>query len=163
MVRILGVILIGLVLAGGMGGGRQDSARGSGRGSGGTPRFVAVDVFIDSGATPLGAWQVEIKAVGGDAKLVGVEGGETAAYKQPPYYDPAALHESQLRERVILAGFSTGGNLPAGKTRVARIHVQVSGQGEPEYTTKLVTAGAADGIRIDAKATATPVDAGGGR
>jgi hypothetical protein len=130
------------------------------------PRFVAVDVFVDSGATPLGAWQVEIKTVFGraagahpTAKLVGVEGGEAAAYKQPPYYDPAALHESQIQERIVLAAFSTdvqGMGLPTGTTRVARLHVQVTGGAEPEYVVKLMTAGAADGTKIEAKATTAP-------
>ena len=125
-------------------------------------RFEAFDVIVDSGAATLAAYQVEIKADGTgqrsmppDAKitLVGVEGGEHAAFKDAPHYDPAALHEDRLKDRIILAAFNTGADLPAGKTRVARIHVQVEG---PELAFKVVVmaAATADGTKIDATATA---------
>ncbi len=123
-------------------------------------RFEALDVFVESGATPLAAWQVEIKATG-DAKLVGVEGGD-GVYKDAPYYDPAALHESQLRERIVLAAFSTAGGeagLPSGKARVARVHVQAGGP--VTYTVSLMTAGGADGTKIPARATASPASGPG--
>src|SRR5690348_6437374 len=68
--------------------------------------FAAIDVFVDPGQTPLGAYQLEIKAVAPanaalepDVKLIGVEGGD-GVYKAAPYYDPAALHENQLRDRI---------------------------------------------------------------
>ena len=169
MMRALTVILAALFTAAALGWQQAGPTAVSGGPHNPSPRFEAVDVFVDSGARPLGAWQVEIKAIFGNTggatvprsvKLVGIEGGEAAAYKQPPYYDPAALHESQIQERIVLAAFSTdvqGAGLPTGKTRVARLHVQVTGgAGEPEYVVKLMTAGAADGSRIDAKATTAP-------
>ena len=55
------------------------------------PRFGHVDVFIDSAAEPLAAYHCEITATAGDVTLVGIEGGEHAAFKEPPYYDPKAL------------------------------------------------------------------------
>jgi hypothetical protein len=125
------------------------------------PRFKAIDIFIDSGETPLGAYQVEVKAdtpADGRATLpkvtlVGVEGGEHAAYRAPPHYDPAALHEDQLRDRIILAAFNTGADLPTGKTRIARIQVQVEGP-DPVYSVVVKAAGAADGTKINATGTA---------
>jgi hypothetical protein len=129
-------------------------------------RFEAIDVFVDSGAIPLGAYQIEIKAVSTpgaglapDVKLVGVEGGGAAAYKQPPYYDPAALHENQLQDRVVIAAYSTAADLPTGRTRVARLHAQVAGH-EPAFTLNLMTAGGSDGRRIEAKATYAPAPKG---
>lgn len=127
--------------------------------------FAAIDIFVDPGAAPLGGYQVEVKAVtpvdaagAPDVKLVGVEGGDAAAYKAAPYYDPAALHENQLRDRIIIAAFSTAAELPTGRTRVARLHVQVTGPA-PTYWLTLMTAGAADGRKIDAKVAYAPVDA----
>jgi hypothetical protein len=119
-------------------------------------RFEAIDIFVDSGAMPLAAYQVEVRAVAGDVKLVGVEGGDHAAYKDPPRYDPKALHDGQFKERIIVAAFSTGAELPSGRVRVARLHVQVSGAEGPEYVVKLMAAGAADGHRIDAIVTHGP-------
>jgi hypothetical protein len=110
-------------------------------------RFIPVDLFVDSGATPLGAWQLEFTGHG-DVELVGVEGGEHPAYKQPPHYDTEAL----MHDRVILAALNTTDTLPTGKTRVARLHLRVSG--EPTFETTLIAAGDADGERIDATATA---------
>jgi hypothetical protein len=123
------------------------------------PRFEAVDVYVDSGDKPLAAYQIELKADAAGVKAIGIEGGEAPAFRQPAYYDPAALHESQLHERIVLAAFSTGRDLPAGRTRVARVHVQVSGAGNqrPRYTIKLETAGTSDGSRIEAKVEAIPV------
>jgi len=113
-------------------------------------RFEAFDIYIDAGATPLAAYQLELKATG-DTKAVGIEGGESAAFSAAPYYDPAALHDGQAQERIVLAAFNTGNDLPAGRTRVARVHVQVSGA-EPEWSVKVQSAGTGLGARIEAKA-----------
>src|SRR5690349_6090513 len=42
----------------------------------GRSRFCAVDIFIDSGSTPLAAYQVRFAVTNGLAKIVGIEGGE---------------------------------------------------------------------------------------
>ena len=118
----------------------------------GVPRFMAIDVIVDSGAAPLAAYQVEVRASAGQAKIVGIEGGEHQAFKNAPYYDPAAMQQ----ERVIIGAFNTGTDLPADATRVARIHVMVEGgegAGEPKFEATLQTAGGADGNRIDASVT----------
>ncbi len=116
-------------------------------------RFAAVDVFIDSGSVPLAAYQFELKAKRGAFKIVGIEGGEHPAFsKKPPYYDPAAL----MHDRVIIAAFDTGKDLPTGKTRVARVHVEISGNEEPQYDVQLIVAGGADGNPITATASWSP-------
>lgn len=150
-VMLIAAVMAGLGIASGLGmqEGRQPEVRVE---SG--ARFRAIDIFVDSGETALAAYQVDVKAVGSaKVTLVGVEGGEHAAFASPPHYDPAALHEDQLRDRIVLAAFNTGADLPAGKARVARIHVQVEG-GEPAIEVVVVAAAGADGTRIEAKATA---------
>jgi hypothetical protein len=97
--------------------------------AGNAVRFGALDVFVDSGAQPLAAYQFELKVTSGDVKLVGVEGGEHAAFKQPPYYDPKAL----AGQRIVIAAFDSGADLPRGRTRVARLMVQVRGAATPTY------------------------------
>ena len=114
-------------------------------------RFSYVDVFLDVGAKPLAAYQVELTPTGGDVLLTGLEGGEHAAFRDAPYYDPAALH--QAKSRVIVAAFNTGGDLPHGRTRVARLHLQVTGPAEPAWATNLQVAASSDGKPIDAKLT----------
>jgi hypothetical protein len=114
-------------------------------------RFEAVDVYVDSGDVPLAAWQFELAAEVGDVTIVGVEGGEHPAFADPPYYDTAAL----MGGRIIIAAFSTDADLPTGRTRVARIHVQVTGPVVPEYAVKLQAAGSSSGERINAAASAS--------
>jgi hypothetical protein len=120
--------------------------------AGGPSRFSAVHVYVDSGDKPLAAYQFELTAKSGSAKLVGLEGGDHAAFRQPPYYDPRAL----LNDKVIVAAFSTAADLPKNKTRVATLMVRVAGQGEPTYDARLTAAATADGGRIDARLTVAP-------
>jgi hypothetical protein len=109
-------------------------------------RFLAVDVYLDSGKTTLAAYQFELVVESGSVKIVGVEGGEHAAFKDAPYYDPAALK----MDKVIIAAFSTGKDLPTGKTRIARVHVQVTGNVEPKYAAALHVAADSEGRKISA-------------
>ena len=104
-------------------------------------RFGHVDVFVDSAAEPLAAYQCEITATAGDVTLVGIEGGEHAAFKEPPYYDPKALGQN----RIILGAFDTGADLPRGRTRVARLMVRIAGTARPAYDAKVHVAGLPDG------------------
>ena len=48
------------------------------------PRFAVVDVYIDAANAALAAYQVEILTTQGTVKIVGIEGGEHAAFKEPP-------------------------------------------------------------------------------
>jgi hypothetical protein len=114
-------------------------------------RFAWVDVFIDTGDEPLAAYQFELLTEAGEIRIVGVEGGEHPAFGEPPYYDPAALHGEG---RIIIGAFDTGDELPIGNTRVARVHVQIIGEQEPEFEVQLDAAASADGAEITATATA---------
>lgn len=111
-----------------------------------TSRFRTVEVWIDGGDHPLAAYQVDVHATRGHVTIVGIEGGDHAAFKSPPYYDPRAMQH----DRVIIAAFSTATDLPAGRTRIARIHVQVTGDEAPEYSTTLMIAATADGTKVPA-------------
>jgi hypothetical protein len=111
--------------------------------------FVPVAVFVDSGDMSLGVYQVEIKAIAGDIKIVGVEGGEHKAFKEPPYYDTAAL----MQDRIILAKFCTDDDLPTGRTKVATLHMQVTGDVIPEYEVIVNVIGDSEGNAIDATVT----------
>ena len=110
-------------------------------------RFCAVDIYVDSKASPLAAYQLEFTVTNGIAKIVGIEGGEHPAFREPPFYDPKAMQH----ERVILAAFNTGNELPSGKTRVATIHLQVSGSAALQCELKLQAAGNSAGARIAAE------------
>lgn len=111
--------------------------------------FVPVSVYVDSGDKSLGVYQVEIKVLKGDAKIVSVEGGEHKAFEEPPYYDTAAL----MKGRIILAKFSTQDDLPTGRTKVATLHMQVTGDVAPEYAVVVNVVGDGDGKAIAAAVT----------
>lgn len=111
------------------------------------PRFAFVDVFIDSGETPLAVYQVELRATSGDIRIVGVEGGDHAAFAAPPRYDPRAL---QNGERIVLGAFSAAPDLPAGDSRVARVHLRIDGP-DPRLDLSLTAAGDALADEINAK------------
>ena len=114
-----------------------------------TIRFQAVDIFIDSKDTPLAAYQLEFLVKTGDAKVVGVEGGEHSAFRGAPFYDSKAIQH----ERVIIAAFNTtsADKLPKGKTRVATIHLQITGEQKPDCVVRLETAATLDGRKIVAE------------
>jgi len=112
-------------------------------------RFAPLQIYIDSGSKSLAAYQFELKAVAGQIKIVGVEGGQHEAFKEAPYYDPAAL----ANDRIIIAAFSTGKDLPTGRTRIATIHLQIIGDAEPKYELKLIVAADADAKEIPAEIT----------
>jgi len=118
------------------------------RESGPAIRFATVSVMLDPEGAPLAAYQVEVKATRGDVKIVGIEGGEHAAYGEPPYYDPAAMRQ----ERVIIGAFSTAAaaSLPATATRIATIHLQITGDVEPTFATDLMAAATTGGKPIKA-------------
>ena len=118
-------------------------------------RFLAVDIFVDSKGKPLAAYQLEFSVSNGNAKIVGIEGGEHPAFREPPHYDPKAIQ----KEHVIIAAFSTDpiNQLPSGKTRVATIHVHTSGTtNDAQFQLKLHTAADVEGRIITAKASIEP-------
>jgi hypothetical protein len=104
-------------------------------------RFRTIPVVVEA-ATPLGAYQVEIRTGG---RIVGVEGGD-APFDAPPYYDPAALAGG----RIILAAFSTESALSPGRHRVAVLHVREEGETQTEI--RLTAAADPGGARVEAQA-----------
>ncbi|MCU0778931.1 MAG: hypothetical protein MUF86_14880, partial [Akkermansiaceae bacterium] len=107
--------------------------------------FLAVDVFIDSHDQPLAAYQIELQAPPG-TRIVGIEGGDSPAFSEPPHYDPKAIQN----DRVILGGFSTLPELqlPKGRTRVATLHVQNERVAVPEFAVQSATAANAKGGKV---------------
>jgi hypothetical protein len=110
-------------------------------------RFAPVHVYLDPGGKPLAAYQFELKARTGRIKIVGVEGGAHPAFQEAPYYDPAAL----MNDRIIIAAFNTGHDLPTGRTRVATIHLQILGAADPQYELKLMAVADDNGQEIPAE------------
>jgi hypothetical protein len=118
-----------------------------------TVRFAWIDLFIDSGDAPLAAYQIDLTTIAGDVAIVGVEGGAHDAFTDAPHYDPAALRNDHL----ILADFSLADAdaLPTGRTRIARIHVQITGDAEPDFNITLEAAADDQGKTIAADANWT--------
>ena len=110
--------------------------------------FRAIDVYVDSGNTPLAAYQLEFSVTNVPTTIVGIEGGSPKAFREPPFYDPKAMQG----ERVIIAAFSTEApeHLPSGKTRVATIHIMTTGEARPAFNLKLQTAADPAGKKISA-------------
>ena len=108
------------------------------------PRFQAVDLYVDSGKASLAAYQLEFSVKSSNATVVGIEGGEHAAFKEAPYYDPKAIQ----KERVIIGAFNTSNDLPRGKTRVATIHLRIDDYSALRMEVKNGTAATAKGTRI---------------
>jgi hypothetical protein len=111
--------------------------------------FATVDLFVDSGNQPLAAWQIEFKAIAGQVEIVGIERGDNKDFQDPPYYDPAALQTN----RIIVGAFNITDRLPIGKTRVAKLHLHISGGVKPVYAAKLIVAGDKEGKPITAQAS----------
>jgi len=111
-------------------------------------RFEAVDILVDSAEQSLAAWQLELTSRQPGVEIVGIEGGDHPAFRNPPYYDPRAMSSN----RVILAAFQVRNDdgLPTGRQRVARVHVQVTGIDDRVWTGRLTAAVNADGQPIAA-------------
>jgi hypothetical protein len=112
-------------------------------------QFSTVDLFVDSAKQQLAAWQMEFKATTGQVEIVGIERGDIVEFHDPPYYDPAALKSN----RIIVGAFNLSDQLPVGKTRVARLHLHISGNQKPIYALNLVVAGDKEGKPIAAQAS----------
>ncbi len=149
MKRTLLLVPVGLLVGAAVWAQESRPTAADGSAASGPVRFTWLDVYVDSGSVPLAAYQVQIRATAGRVAIVGIEGGEHAAFREPPYYDPAAMQQ----DRVILGAFNTGRDLPAGVARIARLHLQVTGEQIPEFSVQLDTAAASDGHKITATAT----------
>lgn len=99
-------------------------------------RFVTYELFVDPNGAPLAAWQVRFEDPTGAAKLVGVEGGEDASFRDAPFYDPQALQGGA----VVLAAFDPEGAGHSAETLVARVHFAITADQDPSFnvTTEVV-------------------------
>ena len=113
--------------------------------------FTTVDLFVVSD-TPVAAWQVELTERRGAMQIVGIERGDDATFRDPPYYDRVAMTRSST-DRIVLASFSLSDapQLQSGRVRIARVHVRMTGAAAADYEARLVAAGTADGRQIDAQ------------
>lgn len=113
-------------------------------------RFTAIEIYIES-EDPVAAWQFELNESSGRMLVVGVENGESAAYSRAPYFDIEAVRLGTA-DRIIVADYSLAPTekLPRERTRIATIHVQVSGDDPAVFDLRLITAVNADGIETDA-------------
>ena len=113
-------------------------------------RFAAVDVHLES-AKPVAAWQFELSEAGGRMRVVGVENGDSPAFAKAPYFDRTAVSDGRA-DRIIVADFTLRppAELPVGKVRIATVHVRITGDSDPEYVLRLVTAGNAMGKPVPA-------------
>jgi hypothetical protein len=119
------------------------------------PAFRALDLWVDTGDAPLAAYQVELRYDRSAVKIVGLEGGEPDAYRDPPYHDRAGLEAG----RIVLAALTTDDNAPSGRIRVARLDIFVEDGGEtPRITLVPVTAARPGGERIEVSYEMTPVE-----
>jgi hypothetical protein len=109
-------------------------------------RFAPVDLFLDTDQA-LAVYQLELLVKGGDAKIVGVEGGDSDGFSNAPYYDPDALSQG----RIVLGAFSTEHVLTRGRRRVATVHMQEAGAVPATYELRLVVAANADGAAVTAR------------
>jgi hypothetical protein len=98
-------------------------------------------IELDVKETPIAAYQVELIVRSGDATIVGVEGGTTDGFRDPPYYDPQALAGG----RIVLAAFNTKVALSPGRHRVATVHMREAGAA-PVYELRLTAAAGPDGV-----------------
>jgi hypothetical protein len=117
----------------------------------GALRFVAVDVFLDTGEQPLAAYQLELSGDSKALKIVGIEGGEHSEFRNPPFYDPNGIQH----ERLIVAAFSAAeaAQLPRGRSRILTVHLQLSGTAPLKIESTLTIAANADGQKIPAQLT----------
>jgi len=113
-------------------------------------RFATVDVYLQSDA-PVAAWQFECSDRRGLMQVVGVERGESPAYQRAPYYDREAVRLGKA-ERIIVADYSLASatELPSGRTRIATLHLMLSGEDAPDLNAMLIIASDSAGQAIEA-------------
>lgn len=125
------------------------------------PVFSTLEITIDPEGKPLGAFQFELTSTNSSFTVVGVEGGEHAAFDhgRPPYFDLTTQRVNT--DRLVLAEYALpdadSNALPTGPIRVATVHIMLEGTDQiPEpiqYAIKVTAAGDADGNPIDATAS----------
>ena len=78
---------------------------------------------------PVAAWQFRLSDRNSYIRIVGIENGDSDAFQDSPYYDRDAVNGGDA-ERIIVADFSlaVANQLPIGRTRIATVHIMISGR-----------------------------------
>jgi hypothetical protein len=110
--------------------------------------FAVFDVFVDSGAEHLAAYQLKISDEKAAIKILSVEGGEHASFAQAPKFDGKAIQ----RDVIKIAAFSldAGEKLPSGRVHVASLHVEIGPGLAPNWKSVVEAAGGPGGTKISA-------------
>jgi hypothetical protein len=114
-------------------------------------RFRPVAIYLDSSSS-ISAYQVEVQVTRGRASFVGVEGGD-GIFAEPPFYDPEALSDDG---RIVLAAFNAHDALPAGRHRVATLHVREVGA-PAGYRITVTAVADSEARRVDARGEVEPM------
>ena len=110
-----------------------------------TIHFTSVDIWVNSGEEALAAYQTEIVYDKNKIIVVGIEGGEKNGFKRAPFYDLKGMKSG----RIIIASFiKNKQNALNGKARIARLHLQVSGEKYNDFSIKLMAAANVKGEKI---------------
>lgn len=115
-------------------------------------RFETLDVLLDSHGATLVAWQARFVDPTGRARIVGVEGGDDPAFAAPPFHDPRALSQGEL----VLAAFDTSHTGPTTRSRVARLHLAVTGDAPAHFDVALEVAAGPSGPIAGATCVLSP-------
>ena len=113
-----------------------------------SPRFVPLEVHLES-PEPVAAWQFELEDRNAVTAVVGVENGGHPAFRRAPYHDREAVARGSA-PRIVVADYSLadGDLLPAGRFRLATLHLML--RGEPDFELRLVKAATPEGRAIHA-------------
>jgi hypothetical protein len=112
--------------------------------------FRVIDIFVDPKGKSLGAYQLHWKVTTQNARIVGIEGGDHPAFRNPPQYDPRSIQG----ERVVVAAFNTGAekSLPKGRIRIGSIHIEAAAAAICRFEIENLEAADAQGGRISVTA-----------
>lgn len=116
-----------------------------------TSEFAVFDIYLDSGAEPVAAYQLKISDERAAVKILSVEGGEHSAFSDPPKFDAKAIQ----RDVIKIAAFSLNGRaqLPTGRTRIASLHVEIGPGLTPEWIATVQAAAGPGGAKISTQVT----------
>ena len=112
--------------------------------------FRVINIFLDPKGKSLAAYQLQWKIATQNARIVGIEGGDHPAFRNPPHYDPRAIQG----ERVIVAAFNPGAekSLPKGRIRIGSIHIEAAPAAICRFEIENLEAADAQGGRISVSA-----------
>jgi hypothetical protein len=115
--------------------------------------FAVYDIYLDPQSEPIAAYQLKIWDKNAAIKILSVEGGEHPAFQKAPYFDPKAIQ----RDIIKLAAFhlGTSDELPARRTRIASLHVEIGPGLQPNLVIEIEAAARPGGKRILSQATIT--------